>query len=85
MGIKKNVKTHVLSEREVNYLKILNLALSYNVLKDKIFSGFLYEVCSLKFGYPENVNLVFEIDLEDEANELKVTEVPTEEIKKVMK
>jgi hypothetical protein len=78
------VKTYTLTEREVNYLKILNLALQYSVLKDKIFSGFLYEVCSLRFGYSEDVNLIFEIDLESEDYELKVTEVPTEEIKKAI-
>ena len=80
----KGFKTYTLTTREINYLKILNLALQYSVLKDKIFSGFLYEVCNLRFGYPEDVNLIFEIDLEDEKNELKVTEVPSSELQKAV-
>jgi hypothetical protein len=80
----KGFKTYTLTEKEVNYLKLLNLVLQYNVYKDKVFSGFLYEVCNLRFGYPEDVNLIFEIDLEDEKNELKLTEVPTEEIQKAI-
>lgn len=76
--------THILTEREINYLKILNLALSYNTMKDKIISGFLYFVCHSRFGYEEDKNLIFEINLEDEKRELKVREIPTEAISEAL-
>lgn len=80
----KNGKIHVLTEREVGYLKILNAALSFNTWKDKIISGFLYYVCTNRFGYAEDENLIFEIDLDSDKNELKVKTIPTEEIKKAL-
>lgn len=81
----KNGKTHVLTEREINILKTLNLALNYNTLKDKCFSQFLYYICTTRFGYSETTNLIFEIDLDDEKHELKVKEIPDEEIQKALK
>lgn len=68
-------KTHTLTEDEFNYLKILNYALALNVMKDKIISGFLHHLCRLKYKYPDNVNLTFEIDLGKEDRELKTREV----------
>lgn len=78
--IKKSNKTYTLSEREFNYLKILNLALQFSTLKDKAISGFLYYVCNSRFGFKEDQNLIFEIDLEDDKKQLHVKEIPTEAI-----
>lgn len=81
----KSGKTHILTEREVNYLRILNAALNFNTWKDKIISGFLYYVCTNRFGYTEDQNLIFEIDLESDKNELKVKEIPTAAIAEATK
>lgn len=81
----KDEKTYILSEREFNYLKILNLALMYSTLKDKAISGYLYYVCNQRFGYAENVNLVFEIDLDSDKRELKVKEIPQDIIDSLSK
>lgn len=78
--IKNNDNTHILSEREFDYLKILNLAMHYNVLKDKVLSGYLYYVCTTRFGYAEDTNLQFEIDLDQDTRELKVHELPKEAV-----
>lgn len=79
-----DIKTYTLTEREYDYLKVLNLATQFSTLRDKIISGFLYYVCNSRFGYSEEVNLVFEIDLEDDKREMKVREIPTEVIEKAM-
>ena len=89
MGVakdKKGIKTHTLVEREVNYLKIIRLVTQYfdPEIKNKLFSGFLYEICIARLGYDESVNLGFEIDLDDDKNELKVTEVPDDIAKKAI-
>ena len=81
----KNGKTHVLTEREFNYLKILNASLQFNTWKDKIISGFLYYVCTNRFGYKEDQNLIFEIDLDSDKAELKVKDIPPEAIAEAMK
>ena len=73
-------KEYTLTEKEFNYLKILNYALATSVLKDKCISGFLYHICYSKYGYGDDVNLVFEIDLDEEIGVLKVKELPTEAI-----
>lgn len=80
----KNGKIHVLTEREINYLKILNYALITSTFKDKCISGFLYYVCTSRFGYKEDQSLIFEIDLDDNKNELIVKEIPIEEVKKAL-
>ncbi len=61
MGKLKQQKKYILTEREINYLKILNYALITSTLKDKTISGFLYYVCNQRFGFNEDVNLMFEI------------------------
>lgn len=71
----QDVQVHQLKKQEFDYLKILNTALTYNILKDKIISGFLYTLCNNKFGYPDDMNLQFEIDLEDDKMELKVRQI----------
>jgi len=77
-------KTHKLTEREFNYLKLLTSALTFHTLKDRLISGYLYYVCSSRFGYSETVNLLFEIDLDSDNAELKVTEVKNEDLEKAL-
>lgn len=74
------IKSYILTEKEFNYITLLNLALQFSELKQKIMSGFMYYVCTHRLGYGENVNLVFEVDLEDPKRELKVKEIPNEAI-----
>lgn len=81
---KKDYKSHILTEREYNYIQILNNTLVYHALKDKIMSGFLYYICTNRLGYAEDVNLIFEIDFEKDDKELKIREVPTEAIEQAM-
>ena len=76
---------HELTDREVNYIKLVNISCQFNVYKDKIISGYLYQVCNNRFDYSDDQNLVFEIDLEKEDNILFVREVPTEAIKAELK
>jgi hypothetical protein len=76
----KDYKIYQLNEKEYNYLKLLNIALMYSILKDKLISGYLYQICHLRFGYKADQNLIFEIDLENDKQELKVTEVPDQAI-----
>jgi len=76
----KNIKIYQLTEREFNYVKLLNIALQFSELKNKIISGWFYYICNSRLGYNENENLVFEIDLEDDKKELKVQIIPTEAI-----
>lgn len=78
-------KEHKLTEREFNYLKLLNSSLHFHTLKDRLISGFLYYICSTKFGYSETVNLLFEIDLDSDEPILKVAEVKNEDIEKAIK
>ena len=82
---KDTAKTHTLDEKEFNHVKLLNIAMNYNVLKDRAISSFLYYVCSSRFDYADNQNLVFELDLENDSHELKVTVVPNEDIEKAIK
>lgn len=77
----QEAKEYTLTEREFNLLKIANLGLMYSSLKDKTISGILYIICHARFDYPENVNLIFEVDLEDDRRILKVSEVSTDVIK----
>lgn len=72
----KAAKTFILEPDEFNYLKILNYSLALNVMKDKVISGFLHHLARLKWGYADDINLSFEIDLnKEESRELKVKEV----------
>jgi len=81
---KDDVKTFELTVREFDYLNILNLSLSYSIFKDKVISGFLYYVCTTKHGYSEDVNLQFEVDLEDKKRILKVKTIPQEAVDKAI-
>lgn len=80
----QNEQAHALTEREVNYLRILNTSLQFNTWKDKIISGFLYYVCTNRFGYTEEQSLVFEIDLDSDKNELLVKTIPAGAIKEAL-
>lgn len=79
----KDYKSFVLTEREFNYLQILNNGLTFHTWKDKIMSGFLYYVCTNRLGYKETANLIFELDFEDDKHELKIRDVPPEAIEQV--
>jgi len=82
--LKQNAgKQYELSEKEFNYLRLLNIALTYNELKNKCISGYLYQLCHLRFGYAEEQNLQFEIDLEKDKGVLEVKELPDELIENV--
>jgi hypothetical protein len=73
-----DAKTYDLTEQEWNYIKILSTCLVYHILKDKIISGFLYHVAQARFGYKPDTNLQFEIDLDKEERQIKITELPAE-------
>lgn len=73
---KTNTQTHELSESEYNMLKLMNVALQYNVAGQKIISGFIYYVCNSRFGYEDGVNLQFEIDFDKDDKQLLVTTLP---------
>lgn len=82
----KDIKTYTLTEKEFNYCKLLNLALQFNELKNKLISGWLYYICNSRLGYDETQNLVFEVDLEDdEKRELKVRIIPSDTIEQELR
>jgi hypothetical protein len=83
MRAKRAEQTHILTERQFNYVKLLNLALNFNELKNRIISGYFYEVC-INLGYAPDQNLGFEIDLDKDDRELKVTIVPNDVIEKAL-
>lgn len=80
----QDIQVHQLRKQEFDYLKILNTALTYNVLKDKIISGFLYHLCNNRFDYPDDMNLQFEIDLEDDKMELRVRKISQDLVEKAI-
>lgn len=77
MGKLKNskAKEYELTDNEFNLLKIINAGLQYSTLRDKSVSGLLYLICHNRLDYPAEVNLMFEIDLDEDKGLLKVTEV----------
>jgi hypothetical protein len=72
----EDLQEHKLSDSEGNYLRLLNLALQYNTLGQKIMSGFLYYVCVQRLGYKQGVNLQFEFDFDKPENMLVVKMLP---------
>lgn len=78
MGKAKNNEAQVseLTEQEFNHIKILQTSLAFHTLKDQIMSGFLYSIANGRLGFKSGVDLQFEIDLESDSRELKVTELP---------
>lgn len=77
---KSDWREYQLTGREFNYLKILNAGLTFHTWQQKIISGFLYHICNTRLGYGENVNLLFEVDLDAEEGTLKVKELDAEAI-----
>jgi hypothetical protein len=74
-------KVFVLTEQEYNMLKVMNISLQYNTVGQKIISGFIYYICNTKYGYGEHLNLQFEVDFDKDDRELKVSVIPTEDVK----
>lgn len=72
----EDIKTHQLAAAEINYLKLLNLTLQYHTMGQRIMSGFLYYVATTRLGYPDGVNLQFEIDLQQKEPELTIKLLP---------
>lgn len=65
-------KTYVLTDREFNYARFMMLSLTYNINKDRLVSGFLSYIAHNRLGYPEGMDLQFEIDLDGDSHELSV-------------
>lgn len=72
----EDVQQHKLTDSEMGYLRLLNVALQFHTLGQKIVSGFLYYVCIQRLGYKDGVNLQFEIDLDKQDNILTVKLLP---------
>lgn len=72
----EDVATHVLTPQEMNYVRLLNMTLTYHTHGTKIVSGFLYYVSTTRLGYKNGVNLQFEIDLDKDDNLLTVKLLP---------
>lgn len=72
----EDVQTHKLTDGEMNYLRLLNIALQYHTMGQKIMSGFLYYVCTQRLGYKDGTNLQFELDFDKQDNMLTVKLLP---------
>lgn len=72
----EDVKTHDLTEPEMNYVKLLNLALQFHTMGQRIISGYLYYVSTTRLGYKEGTNLQFELDINAGDNKLTVKLLP---------
>jgi hypothetical protein len=72
----EDVQTHKLTDGEMNYLRLLNIALQYHTMGQKIMSGFLYYVCTQRLGYTDGTNLQFELDFDKQDNILTVKLLP---------
>jgi len=65
-----------LNDDEMGYIRLLNMALQFHSLGQKIISGFMYYVATHRLGYTEGVNLQFEMDLAKEDNKLTIKLLP---------
>jgi hypothetical protein len=74
----EDIATFKLNDGEVGYLRLLNVALQFHTLGQKIMSGFLYYVSVTRLGYNNGVNLQFEFDFDKQDNMLTVKLLPTE-------
>lgn len=72
----EDVRTHELLDSEMNYLKLLNLALQFHTMGQKILSGFMYYIAVTRLGYKDGSNLQFEIDLNKDDNLLTIRLLP---------
>lgn len=69
----KKQQTFTLTDQEHAYLKFLQqVRVDSAVSHNKTMSGFLSYIASSRLGYGD-VDLQFELDLEDEKKELKIT------------
>jgi hypothetical protein len=72
----EDIQQHKLTDGEMNYLRLLNIALQYHTMGQKIMSGFLYYVCTARLGYKDGTNLQFELDFDKQDNMLTVKLLP---------
>lgn len=72
----EDIQQHKLTDGEMNYLRLLNIALQYHTMGQKIMSGYLYYVCTQRLGYTDGTNLQFEIDFDKQDNMLTVKLLP---------
>lgn len=72
----EDIQQHKLTDGEMNYLRLLNLALQYHTLGQRIMSGFLYYICTQRLGYKDGVNLQFKLDFDKQDNMVTVTLLP---------
>lgn len=72
----EDIQQHKLTDSEMNYLRLLNIALQYHTMGQKIMSGFLYYVCTQRLGYTDGTNLQFEIDFDKQDNMLTIKLLP---------
>lgn len=72
----EDTQQHKLNADEAGYLTLLNIALQYHTLGQKIMTGFLYYVCTHRLGYKDGVNLQFKYDFNSEDHMLEVTLLP---------
>lgn len=78
----EDVKSFSLTDEEINYIKLLNMVLTYHTFGNKILSGFLYYVSTNRLGYPSGTDLQFELDLEKEDNMLTIKLLPVPPVDK---
>jgi hypothetical protein len=72
----EDTQSHTLNPDESSYLRLLNVALQFHTLGQKIMSGYLYYVATHRLGYKEGVNLQFNFDFNAEDDVLQVTLLP---------
>lgn len=72
----EDIQQHKLTDGEMNYLRLLNIALQYHTMGQKIMSGFLYYLCTQRLGYKDGTNLQFELDFDKQDNILTVKLLP---------
>jgi hypothetical protein len=72
----EDVQEHKLTDSEMNYLRLLNVALQFHTMGQKILSGFLYYIATNRLGYKDGVNLQFELDFDKEEGLLLIKLLP---------
>jgi hypothetical protein len=72
----EDIQQYKLTAAEINYLRLLNVALQYHTLGQRIMSGFLYYICTNRLNYKDGVNLQFELDFDKQDDVLTVKLLP---------
>jgi hypothetical protein len=72
----EDIQQHKLTDSEMNYLRLLNIALQYHTMGQKIMSGFLYYICTSRLDYKDGTNLQFELDFDKQDSMLTVKLLP---------